>query len=214
MTRRLFGLTLLACLAGSGLALYAVTRPWWVVVTSRAGLPALHAERTGADAAPWLIGLALVALAGTGALLATAGRWRRALGVLLVLVGAGVTAGAIAARVSAGTGGAGAGGTVWPVACGLGGAIIVGGGLSAARHGHRWPTMSARYDRQPSPPDLVAGRHTGEPFPSDPVAGRRTGEPFPSDPAAGRRTGESSAEPPLDRRAAWDALDRGDDPTA
>jgi tryptophan-associated transmembrane protein len=52
--------------------------------------------------------------------------------------------------------------------------------LTAARQGHRWPRMSARYDRRPAPP-----------------------------PAA-----PAGVNKPVDNRAAWDSLDRGDDPTA
>ncbi len=176
MNRRPYLLTLVACLAGAGLAAYAATRVWSVTVVTRPGLSDLRTERTGADIEPWLIGLALVALAGTGALLATHGRVRRGLGVLLALTGAGVAVGAVAGRVGLNVGAAGSGGTVWPIACALGGAIIVAGGLTAARLGHRWPAMSARYERRPPPP--------------------------------------ASPETPADHRAAWDALDRGDDPTA
>ncbi len=168
MTRRTYVLTLLACLAGAGLALYAVTRPWSAEVTPRTGMSDLRTVRTGAETQPWVVGLAVVALAGTGALLATAGRLRRILGALLALAGGGVAIGAAAGLT-------GSGGTVWPVVCGVGGAVIAAGGITAARHGHQWPGMSARYERRPA---------TG-------VA----------------RDGS-------DHRAAWDALDRGDDPTA
>ena len=174
MRHRPYLLTLLACLAGAGLAAYAATRTWSLRVTTRPGLSDLRTERTGADLEPWLIGLALVALAGTGALLATHGRVRRGLGVLLALTGTGVVVGAIAGRAGLDAGSAS---PVWPIACGLGGVIIIGGGLTAARLGHRWPGMSARYDRRPAP------------------------APRPADAA-------------VDNRAAWDALDRGDDPTA
>jgi hypothetical protein len=183
MSRRSYGLTLLACLAGAGLALYAVTRSWSIEVTPRVGMSDLRAVRTGADVAPWVIGLALVALAGTGALLATGGWVRRALGVLLALAGLGVAAGAIAGRIGLSPGAAGAGGTAWPIVCAAGGGVIAAGGLCAARLGHRWPRMSSRYERRQVPPP-------------------RTAEAGPS------RVGE-----PVDHRAAWDALDRGDDPT-
>jgi uncharacterized membrane protein (TIGR02234 family) len=181
MTRRAYLLTLLSCLAGAGLALYGVTRVWSVHVTARTGMSDLRTVRTGADVAPWVIGLALVALAGTGALLATSGWARRTLGGLLALCGAGVAAGAIAGRAGLAPGGAGAGAALWPVVCVLGGAIIAVGGLTAARQGHRWPGMSARYDR---------------------AAPRKSPAPAVNKP------------PALDHRTAWDALDRGDDPTA
>jgi hypothetical protein len=142
---RQLGTSVLACLAGAGLALYAVTRVWSVTVTERPGLSPLRDTTTGTAAEPWVAGLAVVALAGAGALLATRGVVRRVLGVLLVVTGLGVAAGTIAGRAGL------AGGSIaWPVAGAVGGAIIAGGGLIAARSGHRWPVMSARYDRTPA----------------------------------------------------------------
>jgi uncharacterized membrane protein (TIGR02234 family) len=179
--RRLASAVLL-CAAGAGLAVYGVTRTWSEVVTARPGLSSLRDIRTGADLEPWVLGLALVALAGAGALLATRGPARRLLGGLLALVGAAVAAGAIAGRAGLAVGAAGAGATVWPVACVLGGLLILLGGLSAARSGHEWPAMGARYER------------------------RRAGGP----PAAGAG---DDVDQRVDTRAAWDALDRGDDPT-
>ena len=174
--KRSYLLTLAACLAGAGLAAYAATRVWSVEVVTRPGLSDLRTTRTGADLEPWLIGLAVVALAGTGALLATRGRVRRGLGVLLALAGVGVVAGAIAGRAGLEAGSAS---PVWPIACALGGAIVAAGGVTAARFGHLWPSMSARYERRPA----TAAKPTG------------------------------AADAPADNRAAWDALDRGDDPT-
>jgi hypothetical protein len=185
MTRRAYGLTLLACVAGAGLALWAVTRTWSVEVTARTGMSALRTVRTGADVAPWVAGLALACLAGAGALLATAGRVRRVVGVLLALAGAGVTAGVVVGRAGLDPGTAGPGGTLWPVAGALGGALVVLGGVTAARYGQHWPAMSARYDRK---------------SPAVPSAARAAAPARPAD-------------HPLDHRAAWDALDRGDDPT-
>ena len=182
MSRRSYALTLLACLAGAALALYAGTRTWSLRVTPRVGMSDLRTARTGADVEPWVIGLALVALAGAGALLATHGWARRVLGVLLILVGAGVAAGAVIGRAGLDTGEAGAGGTVWPIACAVGGVIVAVGGVTAVRRGHLWPGMSARYDRSPAPPEQPAPA-------ADPLS-------------------------PPDHRATWDALDRGDDPTA
>ena len=183
MNRRSYALSLIACLAGAALALYAVTRTWSLEVAARAGMSDLRTARTGADVAPWVVGLALVGLAGTGALLATRGRLRRGLGGLLTLVGLGIAAGAVAGRAGLDVGRAGAAGTFWPVACAVGGAIVALGGLTAARRGHRWPVMSSRYERSAVPPPR-----------SEP-------------------SGPASLEP-ADHRATWDAIDRGDDPTA
>ncbi|MFF5292368.1 Trp biosynthesis-associated membrane protein [Paractinoplanes globisporus] len=191
MTRRSYYLALLACLAGAALALYAITRTWSIHLTPRPGMSALREARTGTDIEPWVTGLALVALAGTGALLATSGWARRAVGVLLALAGAGIVTGAILGRAGLDPGSAGAAGTTWPILCALGGLIVLAGGATAARLGHRWPRMSARYDRKPVPPP-------------------RAETPTPA--AAEQPKAHSTTV--ADHRAAWDALDRGDDPTA
>lgn len=192
--RRAFGLAVVACLAGAGLVVYGSTRTWSLQVVERPGLSDLRTATTGAADAPWLIGLALVALAGAGALLATRGPVRRGLGVLLALIGAGTAVGAIAGRAGLDAGSAGAGATFWPVVCVAGAALIMAGGLAAARSGHRWPTMGARYERRPAAStEARPAAHSG-----------------PS-PAAGLSRAETSE--PVDNRAAWDALDRGDDPT-
>lgn len=190
MNRRRYLVAIVACLAGAGLTLYAVTRAWSVQVESRPGLPELRTEQTAADAQPWLVGLALVALAGTGALLATRGVVRRVLGGLLVLAGAGIVVGAVLARTGLAAGEAGPAAVVWPVVCVIAGAAVAVGGLLAARHGHLWPAMSARYERSPAP-------------------SART--PAPSRPEGGETSPE--ARKPADNRAFWEALDRGEDPT-
>jgi uncharacterized membrane protein (TIGR02234 family) len=184
-SRRSYALTLAACLIGSLLAAYAVTRTWSLQLTPRTGMTDLRTAQTGTDASPWVIGLALVVLAGTGALLATRGVLRRALGAVLALSGGGVAVGAVVGRASLDPGAAGPSATVWPAFCVLGGLIIIAGGITAARLGHHWPTMSARYDRKPTPPP----RYRPPQKPSDPDLA------------------------PADHRTAWDALDRGDDPT-
>jgi uncharacterized membrane protein (TIGR02234 family) len=191
---RQLGTSVTACLAGAGLALYAATRTWSVEVTERPGLSDLRATTTGAAHEPWLAGLALVALAGAGALLATRGLPRRLVGVLLAAAGAAVAVGAVAGRATLDPGAAGAAATIWPFACTIGGAAIVVGGLAAARHGRLWPTMGSRYDRSAAPPPPAQpGGDTGP----SPAAGPA---PHPLD-------------NPLDTQAAWNALDRGIDPT-
>jgi uncharacterized membrane protein (TIGR02234 family) len=190
MSRRSYLLSLAACLAGAALALYAITRTWSVHLTPRTGMSALRDAKTGTDLQPWVTGLTVVALAGTGALLATSGWARRVLGVLLALAGVGVVIGAVLGRAGLDPGSA-IGGTTWPILCAVGGVTIVAGGVTAARQGHRWPRMSARYDRKPVPPP-------------------RSG---PDGTAADQPRDKSSATV-ADHRAAWDALDRGDDPTA
>jgi hypothetical protein len=143
---RQLGVSVLACLAGAGLSLYAITRVWAVTVTERPGLSALRDTTTGTAEQPWVAGLAVVALAGAGALLATRGVVRRVLGGVLVLTGLAVAAGTIAARA-----GLAGGSLVWPVAGVAGGLVVAAGGLIAARSGHRWPAMGARYERTTAP---------------------------------------------------------------
>jgi hypothetical protein len=250
------GHAVVACLAGAGLAVFGATRVWSVQVTPRPGLSDLRAPATGADAQPWLIALALIALAGAGAMLATGGLVRRGLGGLLALVGAGIAVAAVAGRVGTDAGAAGAGAAIWPIACVLGGALVAVAGLGAARHGHRWPVMGARYERRPVPgPSGRPGGGSG-PFPSaGPAPGSRSGAAAGSGSGAAAGSGAGAAagsgagaaagseaggaagsgaggaagidsgsggatasgragQPAVDTRAVWDALDRGDDPTA
>jgi Tryptophan-associated transmembrane protein (Trp_oprn_chp) len=154
-----------ACLAGAGLALFAATRTWVVDVVNRPGpLPPIRTGRTGGDLLAWLPALAVVGLAGAGALLATRAAARRAIGVLLLLVGLGVAAGAGYAATAHDDVR-----PVWPVLCVVGGAVAAAVGVAAAARGQRWPAMGGRYER-----------------------------------AAARPAATS----------VWDALDRGEDPTA
>jgi uncharacterized membrane protein (TIGR02234 family) len=188
--RRLFAYTVGCCLVGAGLALYALTRVWSVQVTVRPGLSDLRTARTGGAELPWLPALALVVLAAAGALPAVRGVARRALGVLLVLAGAALAVGAVAARVGLDAGTAGVAAALWPVTAVAGGVLVALGGWWTAWHGHRWPAMGARYERRTAP-----------------VAQRAA-------PASKPAEGSGTAQAPVDTRVAWDALDRGEDPTA
>jgi hypothetical protein len=184
--RRQLALVVVGCAAGGVLALVAAGRPWEVVITPRpAPLPDLRTERTGADLWPWLPALAWVAVAGAGALLATRAVARQAVGGLLVLAGGGL--------VLAGAVGLGREGPVtgWPALAGLAGLAVAGAGLTAGLRGRRWPALAPRYQR-PAP----ARR---------PSPDRQSGRDRPPGPDL----------PPPDRPdLLWDALDRGEDPTA
>ncbi|MBQ0903316.1 Trp biosynthesis-associated membrane protein [Micromonospora sp. U21] len=181
--RRRLTYAVLLCLAGAGLALWASTRSWSVELTVRpAPLPPVRDARSGAALLPWLPALALVTLAGGGAVLATRGRLRRLLGVLLGLLGLAVAAGGGYGLV---TDIDGVVSRQWPALCLLGGLLAAAGGGWTALRGGGWPAMGARYER----PALTS------PPSAPPEAG-------PAGPMAGRRTTE-----------AWDALDRGEDPT-
>ncbi|MEH0972953.1 Trp biosynthesis-associated membrane protein [Micromonospora sp. CPCC 205546] len=181
MGRRELTYAVLLCVAGAGLALWASTRVWAVELTARpTPLPPVRDARTGAGLLPWLPALALVGLAGGGAVLATRGRVRRLLGGLLCGLGAAVAAGGGYGLLAAFDGEVA---RQWPALCLLGGVLATAGGLLTALRSARWPAMGARYERRPA--GGVA-----------PVA--RSGD--------GRVTGRQTTE-------AWDALDRGEDPT-
>ncbi|MEH1099332.1 Trp biosynthesis-associated membrane protein [Micromonospora sp. CPCC 205561] len=181
--RRELTYAVLLCVAGAGLALWASTRTWAVELTARpTPLPPVRDARTGAGLLPWLPALALVGLAGGGAVLATRDRARRLLGGLLCGLGAAVALGGGYGLVAAFDG------TVsrhWPALCLLGGVLAGVGGLLTALRGRGWPAMGARYERRPP---------EGDARPVPPGEG-------------GRVTGRQTTE-------AWDALDRGEDPTA
>jgi uncharacterized membrane protein (TIGR02234 family) len=185
-----FGYAILLCLAGAGLALLAATRTWTVEVTVRlAPLPVQHTDRTGGALLPWLPPLALVGLAGAGALIATRGNVRRALGVLLLLLGLGLAAGGGYGVFDATDAGVSGARVAWPVLCALGGLLLAAGGVSALLRGHRWPGMGARYER----PVRGAGHQRAD----RPTAG-----------IPPKKAGSGS----VTSTQAWDALDRGEDP--
>ncbi|MEV4755567.1 Trp biosynthesis-associated membrane protein [Micromonospora sp. NPDC049559] len=184
--RRALTYAVLCCLAGAALALYAATRVWLVELTERpAPLPVLRDARTGGELLPWLPALALVGLAGGGAVLATRATARRLVGLLLLLVALGVAAGGAYGVLALDRGD---GSAAWPLLCALGGLVATAGAALTAVRGQRWPTMGARYER-----------------PATSAAAPR--------PAEGASAGRDTR---LDARrtvAAWDALDRGEDPT-
>ncbi|MET7750027.1 Trp biosynthesis-associated membrane protein [Micromonospora sp. NPDC005367] len=177
--RRELTYAVLLSLAGAGLALWAATRSWSVELTVRPSpLPPERVTRTGTALLPWLPALAVVGLAGGGAVLATRGRVRQFLGGLLALLGLAV---AIVGGYGLAAGFEGAVSRQWPALCLVGGLLAAAGGLLTALRGRAWPAMGARYERPPRGGAAPSG-------PAGPVTGRRTTE-------------------------AWDALDRGEDPT-
>lgn len=172
--RREFAYALLLCAAGAGLALFAATRSWAVEVTVRpAPLSEVRVVRTGGDLVPWLPALAVVGLAGAGAVIATRGVARRLVGVLLLALGLGVAAGG-------GYGLALAAAAAWPTLGVVGGLLVAAGGALTLARGKHWPTMGTRYER-------VAVRAPGP--------------------------GGAASRDERSTRQAWDALDRGEDPT-
>ncbi len=190
----LYGGALLLDLLGAAGALLISLRTWQTVQTAR---PApLHADvlqlngRT-VDAAP--TALALVALAGIVAVLATRGVARQVVGVVLALAGAGLVWRALASsgRLSAARARAlvseqhrtvDASAAVphistqaaWPALTVVCGVLVLVAGVLIAWRGQRWQVMSARYEA---------------------------------------RTPASDADGARAATTLWTALDRGEDPT-
>ena len=101
--RREYGFALLVGAAGAGLILLAVRQQWaQAVFTPQKPLTPQVIDVSGSDLVPLAGALALAALAGLAAVIATRGMLRRAAGVLLALFGAGAGA-AVMASVTAAT---------------------------------------------------------------------------------------------------------------
>ena len=99
--RREFGLVLLAGAVGAGLVVLAVRQAWaHAVFTPPRPLPAQDIAVTGQQLVPLASALALAALACLAAVIATRSVLRRAVGVLLAVLGA-ATAAAVLASLRA-----------------------------------------------------------------------------------------------------------------
>lgn len=202
---------------GAGLMLVLAGRPWVTVTAPRTPpLPPLVHVISGSTAEPLLTALGIVGLAGVVALLATRSVGRVVVGVLLAAAGilaatrAGAALGGItSARAESLLSGAGPvvgvpadtrvtaathQGTVVFVL--IGALLLAAAGVLIVARGSRWPAMGARYDAPVEPVGPVAG-------PEDGPVDASVDSPV---------DGEADREVP--DRQLWDALDRGDDPTA
>lgn len=166
----LFAVALVLDLLGSGAALLVASHTWQTITAERASpFPSItkHVNGRTIDAAP--TALALVALAGVVAVLATRGLVRRVVGGVIAVAGAGLIWRAIESgdavssdrardllgwpltaccfpspspRVEAPV--------VWPVLTAVCGVLIIVSGALIAWRGHRWQGMSARYETPPT----------------------------------------------------------------
>ena len=180
-------LTLVAalCVAGVGLALLAVGRSWVQLrVAGAPGLPGQQGARMGAELLPVLPAASLAALAALGAVLASHGRWRRLVGLVLALLGAGVVAAVLRWRL----GGADADWfaylppgevavrtTPWWALAVVGGLLQLLAGAWTVLRGPRWTGLDSRH--------------------------------------AAPRGGSTASARRTDGEDLWKALDRGEDPT-
>lgn len=181
-----YGATLLIGLVGAVAAVIAVTRPWFNASARVEGLPVITTSVSGSALVPAASALGFVVLAAFGAVIATRGWVRRALGVLIVVAAAVVLvlavhpgsahdalADGLAAKGWTG-GGFASSSTWWRWLTAVGAVLALGAGAAVVRFGHGWATMGSRYDS----------------------------------PAA------RSRKPDLDNEAAmWKAIDEGEDPT-
>lgn len=189
-------------LVAAGAALLIGGRAWQTITTPRTRpRPDDVLDVSGRTLDSASTALALVALAGVVAVLATRGVLRRIVGVVVALVGAGLIWRAVESFDAVGTGrarrlvldqhrtvGASAAPprvevhTVWPalvLACGV---LVLLAGLFIAWRGHRWGAMSARYENRAVAED----------------AARTAAQENPQKAAA----------------SLWTALERGEDPTS
>jgi uncharacterized membrane protein (TIGR02234 family) len=196
----------LTVLGGAG-ALLCSTRHWQSAVLPRQRPLAddvLQLTGRTVDAAP--TAFALVALAGVVAVLATRGLPRRLVGAVLAVTGAVLAWRSLAALRPLGAdrvrtldaathSGVGVDASVlphvtvhplWPWLSAIGGVLVAVAGLLVAARGHAWAGLSGRYETARAEP----AAHTAHPAQTEHTA------PQPGDVAL------------------WNALDRGDDPTA
>jgi Tryptophan-associated transmembrane protein (Trp_oprn_chp) len=125
--RRLLVLGLAAGLLGGAAVAFGARRPWESAqVLGVPTAPDAHASVAASLGAVILLGTVVVAVTG-----------RRVAGAIVALAAAGV----VVAVVAADTDWVG-----WRVAVLAGGVLGVASGALAAGLGHRWPTMSGRYD--------------------------------------------------------------------
>ena len=225
--RREYGLALLAGAAGAALILLALRQRWaQAVFTPPKPLTSQVVDVSGTDLVPLAGALALAALAGLAAVIATRGALRRAAGVLLALFGAGagaavmtsVTAATVinvAASKVASPGSAAFSGAAGSTTSGStgGGALVVSGSTAQAfMTGTPWHVAVLAGALLV----FIAGLGTALRGPDWPVMSARYDAPGTRD-AADRADapGAGGASPhPLDAATMWESLNGGEDPTA
>jgi uncharacterized membrane protein (TIGR02234 family) len=237
--RREYGFALLAGAAGAALILLALRQRWaQAVFTPPKPLTSQVVDVSGTDLVPLAGALALAALAGLAAVIATRGTLRRAAGVLLALFGAGagaavmtsVTAATVinvAASKVASPGSAAFSGAAGSTTSGStgGGALVVSGSTAQAfMTGTPWHVAVLAGALLV----FIAGLATALRGPDWPVMSARYDAPGARDAAdradgpdgpdapggPGGRAGLGGKARPLDAAAMWESLNGGEDPTA
>jgi uncharacterized membrane protein (TIGR02234 family) len=183
--RRGYVTALLLIAVGAALLLLGSTRPWWTVVATAAGTPSTTEVVDGRHAAPATVGLAVLGLAGIAGILATKGLWRRTIGGIVALAG---LAAALSAQSATGSAG-------WHDVV----TVTAGASLTLTATHSVWPWVAVLAAAL-----MCVGGALVAAF-----GGRWPGWSSRYDaPSAQRETREPTAHD------LWDALDRGEDPTA
>lgn len=224
--KRQYGYALLTGAVGAGLVLLALRAQWaQAVFTPQKPLTAEVVTVSGNDLVPLAGGLALAALAGLIAVIATRGVVRRAVGVLLALFGAGagaavlttvtaatvlsVAAGQVASPESAALSGTAAGSVTSGGSSGSG-AVVVSGAGHAIMTGAPWHVAVIIGALLIFAAGLVTALH-GQDWP---VMSARYDAPGAREAAAaGGAAGRAGAARPSDAASMWESLNGGEDPT-
>ena len=142
----------LLCLLGATLVLVGAGRAWTSLDVPAGPLAeAREVGSSGAELVPGVRALGLAGLAGVVALAATRRAGRVVVGVVLLLVGAGVVAAVVLPDLTAATLRVqGAEGRVttgpWPWATAAGGLLMAAAGVLTVLRGRSWPALGQRYE--------------------------------------------------------------------
>jgi uncharacterized membrane protein (TIGR02234 family) len=174
-TARSYRAALALLAVGAVLLLVGFGRTWVTAVVRDAGLPTVTVELTGRDLAPAGAAMAVVALAGLAALVATRRVGRMLTGLVLALAGliavgsalrygawSGSTMALVADRagVAASDATTSTTTTLWWVVAAVGGALVLTAGALSLVASSTWTTLGGRYERrsstQPAPKAAAA----------------------------------------------------------
>ena len=216
--RRELRVAVLLCLLGAAVVLLAAGRTWTAVDVPAGPLAGARTARlTGAELVPGVRALGLVGLAGVVALAATRRTGRAVVGVVLLLTGAAVVAAVLAPDLAAATMRAEAVSgrvrtTAWPALTAVGGGLLAAAGVLTAVRGRSWSALGSRYEA-PARPATGAATPQSASEPAQSAASQPSPDPQPaSQPSPASEPASDSPESA--GRLLWEALDRGEDPTA
>lgn len=163
-----YGPVLILGLLGALGVTVGASRPWVTATSTAPGLPTIHASASGADLAPLAGALGVALLAAFGAVIATRGWVRRALGAAILVASLAVLVSVIAPAGSAevlesglATRGWSGGGyrtstEPWRWLALTAAVVAALAGVATVRYGGHWAVMGARYDAPSAPGPATA----------------------------------------------------------